>query len=88
MRYTNSLKNKGFKILFRKTNFDDKGYDLYLNASKSDSYYESFFSMSNSLGYYFTYDSFDCVKEGCEWNLDDFILAAEYLGTEKLIEID
>ena len=87
-KYIKSLELKGFKIHFSKTNFDSEGYDLYINISKLDSFCKSIFSMSNSSGFYFTYDSFECINEGCKWDFDDFKLAAEFLGVEKLTEIE
>lgn len=88
MDYTNKLKNKGINIEINKTNVDDKGYDLHIYLSKGDDYYEAFFSMSNSKGYYFTFDETDCRNDGCNWKIDSKKLISEYIGVENLLEID
>ena len=65
--YTEELKNKGFEFKIRKECEDGEGYDLYLTVSKGDSFFESFFSMSHSKGYYFTSDfGTDCGGDGCD----------------------
>jgi hypothetical protein len=88
MNYIKDLETKGFKIEFEKNCQDAEGYDLYLRIRKDDSYYESFFSMSNSRGYYFTSDyKNDCSKDGCSWSFDDDKLICEYLGVDELKEI-
>ncbi|MEO2143027.1 MAG: hypothetical protein ABGW83_02765, partial [Flavobacteriaceae bacterium] len=58
--YSEKLKKQGFEFHFRKECEDGKGYDLYLTIRKGDSYSETFYSMSNTKGYYFTYDNTNC----------------------------
>ena len=86
--YSEKIKKQGFSIQIRKDCEDDKGYDLYITISKKDSYSETFYSMSNSKGYYFTCDNTDCSGEGCNWDFDIEKIVCEYLGVEKLKEID
>ena len=86
--YSEKIKKQGFSIQIRKDCEDDKGYDLYITISKEDSYSETFYSMSNLKGYYFTNDHTDCSGEGCNWDFDIEKIVCEYLGVEKLKEID
>lgn len=67
---------------------DNEGYDLYITISKGDSYSETFYSMSHSKGFYFTNDHTDCKGEGCDWDVDVEKIVCEYLGVEKLKEIN
>ena len=88
MNYTEELKSKGYLIEFEKGASDDQGYDLCLRVKLGESYSESFFSLSHSIGYYFSWDyGTDCVGEGCEWEIDDEKLVCEYLGVEQLKEM-
>jgi len=87
MKYTKELESKGYQIEFEKGHSDGQGYDLYLRIRKDVSYYESFFSMSNSKGYYFTSDRHDCMGDGCNWDFDDDKLICEYLGVDELEEM-
>ena len=86
--YSEKIKKQGFSIQITKDCEDDKGYDLYITISKEDSYYETFYSMSHSKGYYFTCDNTDCSGEGCNWNFDIEKIVCEYLEVEKLKEIN
>ena len=87
MNYTEKLKKKGFEIHIRKECEDDQGYDLYLTIKKRDSYSETFYSMSNSKGCYFTFDDTDCKGDGCTWDFDVEKIVCDYLGVKKLKEI-
>ncbi len=87
MNYTEKLKQKGFEILITKDCEDDKGYDLYIKIRKEESFSENFYSMSHSMGYYFTNDDTDCKGEGCDWDVDVEKIVCEYLGVEELKEI-
>jgi len=44
--------------------------------------------MSHSNGYYFTNDDTDCNGDGCDWDFDVEKIVCDYLGVEKLKEID
>lgn len=87
MKYTQKLKQQDFEILITKDCEDDKGYDLYITIRKKESFSETFYSMSNSKGFYFTSDNTDCSGEGCDWDIDIEKIVCEYLGVEKLKEI-
>ena len=87
MNYTEELKSQGYLINFEKGDSDDQGYDLCLRVELGESYSESFFSLSHSVGYYFSWDCGDCDGEGCEWEIDDEKLVCEYLGVEQLEEM-
>jgi hypothetical protein len=88
MKYTEELKESGLTIEITKSNEDEQGYDLLLKVMKGDNYHESFYSMSNTKGYYFIKDiGTDCKNEGCEWNFDDDKIISEYLNIESLKEI-
>ena len=88
MKYTEKLKQQGFEIHLRKECEDGEGYDLYITIKKEESFYETFYSLSNSKGYYFTNDHTDCFGDGCDWDFDVEKIISEYLGVEKLKEID
>ena len=87
MKYTNNLESQGYKIEIEKANTDEQGYDLYLKISKNHSFYESIFSMSHSLGYYFSYGRCDSIGEDNNWEFNDKKLISEYLEIDKLEEI-
>jgi hypothetical protein len=85
--YREKIKKQGFSIQIRKDCEDNEGYDLYVTISKGDSYSETFYSMSNSKGYYFTYDNTNCSGDGCNWDFDIEKIVCEFLEVEKLKEI-
>ncbi len=87
MSYTRELKDKGYQIKFEKSNFDNKGYDLTINVEKGAHYYQAFYSMSNSLGYFFTMDYNDCNEDGCNWDFDNDKLVCEFIGADVLNKI-
>ncbi|MEO2144012.1 MAG: hypothetical protein ABGW83_07860 [Flavobacteriaceae bacterium] len=43
--------------------------------------------MSNTKGYYFTYDNTNCQGDGCSWDIDEEQILCNYLGVDKLKEI-
>ena len=61
---------------------------LTLLTTRKDSYSETFYTMSHSKGFYFTNDHTDCKGEGCDWDVDVEKIVCEYLGVEKLKEIN
>lgn len=88
MKYIKELEEQGYQIEFEKENTDSLGYDLFLRVRKDGSFYESFFSMSNSKGYYFSIEKGnDCLGGGCDWEFDDDKLVCEYLGIKELNEM-
>ena len=59
MKYTNELKNKGFKVSYDRVAATRDGYDLIVDISKNNSYLKCSFSMSHQIGYYFSLEPFD-----------------------------
>ena len=47
MKYTNELKNKGFKVSYDRVAATRDGYDLIVDISKNNSYLKCSFSMSH-----------------------------------------
>ena len=93
MKYTNELKNKGFKISYDRVAATRDGYDLIVDISKNNSYLKCSFSMSHQRGYYFNglepfdFDSSDKDWDVEKWDFDYETLLCEYYGVDKLIEM-
>jgi len=90
MEYAKELESQGYKIELEEERIhsDGQGYDLYLRIRKGDCYSESFFSMSNSKGYYYSSDfGTDCKGDGCHWDFDEEKLVCEYLEVDELEEM-
>lgn len=87
MNYTEKLRSIGFKIEFEKGNSDKQGYDLYLRITKNDGFYELLYSLSHSVGYYFSYDWCNLIGEADKWDIDNNKLICDFLGTDELKEI-
>ena len=94
MKYTNELKNKGFKVSYDRVAATRDGYDLIVDISKNNSYLKCSFSMSHQIGYYFSLEPFDYDSSDKdyfdgdeEWDFDYYTLLCEYYGVEELLEM-
>ena len=56
---------------------------IYILNKKRGIIFGKLYSMSHSMGYYFTNDDTDCKGEGCDWDVDVEKIVCEYLGARS-----